>query len=51
MILLAANIKRSGNSLLDPPPGSAIYRELANEIAARWGRIHTRTTFIEGDLP
>jgi hypothetical protein len=51
MVLLAANIKRSGNSLLDPPPGSAIYGELANEIAARWGRIHTRTTFIEGDLP
>jgi hypothetical protein len=23
----------------------------ANEIAGRWGRIHTRTTFIEGDLP
>jgi quinol monooxygenase YgiN len=33
-----------------PPPGSAICREVANEIAARWGRIHTPTTLIEGDL-
>ena len=49
--LLAANIEGSGNPLLDPPPGSAVYRELANEIAARWGRIDTPTTLIEGDLP
>jgi hypothetical protein len=38
------------DSFYDPPPGSAIDRELANAIAARRGRIDTRTTFIEGDL-
>jgi cell wall assembly regulator SMI1 len=49
--LLAANMEGSLNPLLDPPAGSAIYIELANDIAARWGRIDRRTTLIEGDLP